>query len=291
MQSPQREIMSASQEGLAPEAADACEALVRAGDYDRWLATLFVPADKRPHLHALYAFNVEIATIPERIAEPGLGEIRLQWWLEAIAGGREGESQAHPIAAALAATRARFSLPTKPFEQLIEARRFDLWSDPAPDLHWLEGYCGETSSVLFRLATLILGEGRDPGGAEACGHAGLAWAFTGLVRATAWHAAAGRVYAPGDMLARRGASADDVRARRATPPVLEALGDLRAQARLHLDCARKGLADLDPQARPALRPLALVDLYLRRMNATGWNPFENDASLPSWRKIWALWRG
>ena len=93
------------------------------------------------------------------------------------------------------------------------------------------------------------------------------------------------------MLARRGASADDVRARRATPPVLEALGDLRAQARLHLDCARKGLADLEPQARPALRPLALVDLYLRRMNATGWNPFENDASLPSWRKIWALWRG
>ena len=40
-----------------------CQALVRAADKDRFIATLFAPAERRPHLFALYAFNLEIARI------------------------------------------------------------------------------------------------------------------------------------------------------------------------------------------------------------------------------------
>ena len=38
-----------------------CESLVREGDPDRFWATLFAPADRRPLYHALYAFNFEVA--------------------------------------------------------------------------------------------------------------------------------------------------------------------------------------------------------------------------------------
>ena len=48
-----------------------CEALVRTSDKDRFLASLFAPADARPHLFALYAFNLEIARVARSRAERG----------------------------------------------------------------------------------------------------------------------------------------------------------------------------------------------------------------------------
>ena len=47
-----------------------CETLVRAADKDRFLATLFAPAEHRGALYALYAFNVEVARVREAIREP-----------------------------------------------------------------------------------------------------------------------------------------------------------------------------------------------------------------------------
>jgi len=73
-----------------PDAFAYCENLLRAGDKDRWLASLFAPADRRPHLHALYAFNLEIARVRELAREAMAGEIRLQWWREVLAGTRPG---------------------------------------------------------------------------------------------------------------------------------------------------------------------------------------------------------
>src|SRR5215470_13788315 len=90
-----------------------CENLVRAGDKDRWLAALFAPTDRRPHLYALFAFNLEIARVRELAREPMAGEIRLQWWREVIAGTRPGEAAANPVAAALVETVAGRGLPAQ----------------------------------------------------------------------------------------------------------------------------------------------------------------------------------
>src|SRR5271156_4393338 len=109
-----------------PHAADFahCEALLRDGDRDRWLASLFIPADKRAYVRALYAFSLEIAGIAARVSEPMLGEIRLQWWREALVGERAAEAAAHPVAAAVRATIGKFDLPQAPFMALIDARLF-----------------------------------------------------------------------------------------------------------------------------------------------------------------------
>src|ERR1700741_1474761 len=90
-----------------------CENLVRAGDKDRWLASLFAPADRRRHLHALYGFTLEVARVRELAREPMAGEIRLQWWREVIPGTRPGEAAANPVAAALLETIARFGLSSQ----------------------------------------------------------------------------------------------------------------------------------------------------------------------------------
>src|SRR3954465_15939040 len=91
-----------------------CEAWVRAADKDRFLASLFAPADKRGPLFALYAFNHEIASIRERAREPIPGEIRLQWWGDVLNGERAGEAAANPVTAAWLDTRADYQLPVAP---------------------------------------------------------------------------------------------------------------------------------------------------------------------------------
>ncbi|MFD0937094.1 phytoene/squalene synthase family protein, partial [Methylobacterium trifolii] len=156
-----------------------CEALVRAGDPDRYFATLFAPEPFRPHLFALYAFSLTIARVREAASNPMAGEIRLQWWRDALQGEARGDVKANPVAAAVEDAIVRRRLGRQPFVDLIDARVFDLYDDPMPRLNDLEGYCGETASALFRLASLVLGDGSEPGGAAAAGHAGVAYGITG----------------------------------------------------------------------------------------------------------------
>ncbi|RDJ27642.1 phytoene/squalene synthase family protein [Bosea caraganae] len=273
-----------------PEAYAHCAALVREADHDRYIASLYAPEALRPGLFALYAFSHEIARVREQVSEPLPGEVRLQWWRDLLEGDAQGEAQAHPVAAALLDTVLRYRLPIAPLTGLIEARVFDLYDDPMPSLSDLEGYAGETSSALIRLASIILAEGRDPGGAAACGHAGVAYALAGLMRAFPWHAAAGQVYLPGDILGRNGVIRDDIVRGRGGPGVLYTLKELRGIARKHL----KKLGDLRetmPAAiAPAFLPVALVEPYLKRMERGGYDPFRTIITLPAWQRQWIIWR-
>ena len=56
--------MSGADEGR--QAAEFCADLVRSHDFARYASTLFVPADQRRALLALYAFNVEISRVREQ---------------------------------------------------------------------------------------------------------------------------------------------------------------------------------------------------------------------------------
>jgi phytoene synthase len=268
-----------------------CEQIVRDGDPDRYWATLFAPADKRPYLYALYAFNFEIARVRESVREAMVGEIRLQWWRDALQGEARGDVRANPVAAALDDTVVKFRLPRQALVDLIDARVFDLYEDPMPTLNDLEGYCGETSSSLIRLATLILAEGRDPGGSDAAGHAGVAYAIAGLLRAFPWHARGGQVYLPKDILDRHGVVREDIVTGRGGPGLLGALADMRAVARRHLAQARTLKGSVPAAMRPAFQPLALVEPSLRAMERGDYDPFRTAVELPQWRRLFALWRG
>jgi phytoene synthase len=265
-----------------------CEVLARAHDRDRWLSALFAPENARAHLNALTAFNYEVGRLRETIREPFAGELRLTWWREALVGAREAAG--HPVAQALLATIKTFALPKILFENHLEARRFDLYDDPMPSLGDLEGYCGETSSGLFQLAALILGEGRDVGAADASGHAGVAYAITGLLRALPLTSARGQVFLPRDLLQRHGASPEDVRARRGGAGLAAPLRELCAAARAHLEKADERIAELPKTIAPAYAPLAVVPAYLAKLERTAEAPFGAIVEVPQWRRQWALWR-
>ncbi len=98
--------------------SDHCQDLVAKADKDRFLSCLFAPQDARPHLFALYAFNVEIARIREAVSEPQVGLVRQQWWLDTIDGIYAGRTPDHPVAQALVAAIAKGDLPKHALQNL-----------------------------------------------------------------------------------------------------------------------------------------------------------------------------
>ena len=267
------------------DAFDHCEQLVRAGDKDRFLATLFAPEKARRALWALYAFNLEVARTRELAREPMPGELRLQFWRDALAG----QGEAHPVAAALRDAVVRYRLPPRMLADLIDARTFDLYDEPMASLADLERYAAATSAAPIELAARILMDGRDPGIGALAGHAGIAYAIAGLLRALPVHAARGQIYLPAEVLRRHGAEAADLLAGSATVELRAAMAELRLRARQHLAAARPLLAAAPPAALPALLPVALVRPVLSRMERRRYRPF-HPADLPQWRRQWALWR-
>jgi 15-cis-phytoene synthase len=264
-----------------------CAAIVRGRDPDRYLSDLFAAADKRRHLFALHAFNAEVARVRDAISEPMPGEIRLQWWRDVLMSGEDG---GNPVAAALAETIRAASLPLGAFDDILKARVFDLYDDPMPSLNDLEGYAGETSSVLMQLGALILAGGEDPGTAEVAGHAGVAYALSGLMRALPLHASRGQMFLPADMMAAFGVNEADVFAGRSTRALLALLMELRAIARRHLERALSGAGGIEPRLAPAFLPVALVEPRLRLMERPGYDPFRTSVELAPWRRQWILWR-
>ena len=266
-----------------------CTQLVREADRDRWLASLFAPADKRPHLHALQAFAIEVARVRDLVTAPAPGEIRLQWWVDAIEGEARGDVSAHPVADALIDTIQRFRLPRVALTELIEARRFDLYDDAMPDRTALETYCGYAYSVPIRLASLVLAEGSEPGGADCAGYAGVAIGLTSLLRLFARHAEQGRLFVPVDVLAKHGVTPAAALTRPAPDGLCDALADLRRLARKRLQQALGTIGAVMPPARPAFLPLASVRLHLDALDRVR-APYGEVPSIAQWRRQWAIWR-
>jgi phytoene synthase len=268
------------------DAYDHCEALVREADKDRFLASLFAPANRRRHLFALYGFNLEIARVGQVAHEPLAGEIRLQWWRDALSGIAPGEAAANPVAAALLDTIARCGLPAAPLDALIDARARDLYDDPILTLSELEAYGRATASTLFGMAARILDGGAAPD--DVAEPAGIAYALAGLLKAFPRHAARGRIYLPTETLERHGVARPEVAAGTANPKLRAALAEIAGRARERLAQAADRWQSVAPAARPAFLPLAGVAPLLARIerNPDPFVPIE----LPQWRRQWLLWR-
>ena len=221
--------------------SDHCQELVAKADKDRYLSCLFAPQQARPHLFALYAFNVEVARIRETVSDPQIGHVRQQWWLDTIDGIYAGRTPDHPVALDLAKAIEMGELPQHALRNLIIAREFDLYDDPVPNLVDLEGYLGETSSSLIQLGALILGNGAP----EAAGLAGVAYGLAGVLRTGR------KSFLPHGMVQSAGET--------------ETIKQLCAHARKRLAEARAKQNTISTEALPAFLPVCLTELYLKRI--------------------------
>ena len=278
----------------AGERDAAVRTIARDGDPDRYASALFASGACRERLFALYAFNVELARIGEQVSEPQLGEIRLQWWRDALDRACAGETTGQPVADALGLAVRECDLSRRSLADLIDARRFDVSVRIMPDTAALDDYLAKTAGALFKLACEIGmagGRAAEPRALEqAVRTAGIAYGLTGLMRALSVHVRRGRVDIPEDGLLRHGTSPAQLLAGEGGEGLSELLADLRETARGALKSATQHLAELPPAAQTAFLPLALVDPYLSALQKV--DPLRQVADINPLTRFWRLatWR-
>ncbi|OAE47169.1 phytoene/squalene synthase family protein [Agrobacterium tumefaciens] len=272
---------------MAPtENIDVCLATLRDTDRDRYLACLLSPGDKRNALAALYAFNAEIARIRDSVREALPGEVRMQWWRDLLEGNPHGDSQSHPVAAALLTTIETYRLPRPVLANMIEARIFDLYDDLFEDRNALEGYAGETASALIQLSSLVLSAEDAASSAEAAGHAGVAQAMAGMLLLTPLHRRRGQVYIPADMLAAAGLDRETFLEGEDRQRIGIAIEIFATHALDHLEKARR--ARVPKNIFAAYLPVSLAGPVIAAARKAGSGVFDGDLQLSQLRRQWLL---
>ncbi|SLN10937.1 Squalene/phytoene synthase [Pseudoruegeria aquimaris] len=169
---------------------EACAGIVQRGDPERFRLAMSAPVAARRRLFPLYAFNVEVARAPWVTQEPMIAEMRLQWWRDVLAEIEAGgEVRRHEVATPLAEVlRGQADLCAR-LDDLVLARRWDIYRDPHADAAALDAYLAGTAGTLMWVAARLLSE-QAP---DAAARAGYGQGVAAYLRAVPELARQGRI--------------------------------------------------------------------------------------------------
>ena len=157
---------------------------LKKADPDRYRAALMSDAQGRDDLLILYAFHYELSKVPDVTSEPMLGQIRYEWWREAIDEIYTGrEVRRHEISTPLAEMLLRTDVPRFWSDRLIDGRARDLDPQAFTDMDDARDYARQTSGQLMQIAVKVLGGTPD----DMVLQAGEAWGLTGLARSYGYY--------------------------------------------------------------------------------------------------------
>jgi phytoene synthase len=255
------------------------------------LAALLAPAAEREPLLALAAFAAELARIPHRaVREPFMGEIRLQWWRDALALPA-GESAGSGVADAVRAAARRYDLPMDLLGGMIDARELELLPAPFADDGALLDYIWRTEGALFALACRVLASsppGQLPATDAASAAAGRAYGLARLLAGLPRSLSLGRVPLAQSQIAAAGLTEAELLAGTGDARAPALLRAYHAQIRGSLAEARRLVPSLPRQTRIAFLPLALVGSYLRLLERQGGRALREEVQIVPLTRVWRI---
>lgn len=255
-----------------------CGKIVRQFDKDRYLCSLFAPAEKREQLFALYAFNCEVAKISSIVSEAMAGMIRLQWWREAIDELFQGKQpRGHEVVIALYDVLQTTTLTKEYFDKIIDARENELYSESFETLDNLVSYCRDTAGALNCLAAeILLGDIAD--NKEQLQALGEAYGLVDLLRSTRVISSQQRVYFPVRLMKQYDLTFDDImqgkNLERSKPMVRELLQ--------HVELKMQSIAEPLPKAfRVVQSQLCIIQHLLKQIQKKNCDIFYSEYSTKS----------
>ncbi|KAI5920507.1 squalene/phytoene synthase [Camillea tinctor] len=135
-----------------------CIAQLRQSDYDSYLIRNFIPSSRRDAYDAFRAFNLELVRLPELVSNPTIGQLRMQFWRDAVNNTFAGKPPKEPIMILLHKVLAQLvetspeSSPTSIkfwLLRLINTRQKYMDNRPFTSLAALEEYAENTYSTLM----------------------------------------------------------------------------------------------------------------------------------------------
>jgi len=211
------------------------------------------------------SFCRETDDIADEIADPVESLALLAEWGKEIHALYHG-TPSHPVSLALVEPIQRFGLKEKYFLEILEGFEMDGGGAMLrPSLEQLERYCYCVACCVGLLSVEIFGY-RAPVIPEFALHLGHAFQLTNILRDVAEDAERGRIYLPGELLAREGLAdiaPDEIVKNPATVKVCAELGEM---ARARFQKASDALPSNERRhMRPALLMRGVYENYLREI--------------------------
>jgi 15-cis-phytoene synthase len=254
-----------------------------------FLATRLLPADRRPAVHALYAF----ARLADEIVDNSTGDRARELAdfeaevLAALGGGVPGE----PVLVALADTVARYGIEPVLFAEFLDSMRMDLTVTGYATFAELAGYVHGSAGVIGLQLLPVLGTvGPAADAAPYAAALGEAFQLTNFLRDVGEDLDRGRLYLPADELAAFGVDRERLRHAHRTgrpdPALRRALAHLVAYNHAVYRRAEPGIALLRRESRPCVRTaFVLYRGILDEIEASDYAVLGHRVAVPARRKL------
>ena len=276
---------------LDPQLRDsytACKRLNSQHGKTYYLATLLLPKEKRPHVHALYGFAryadeiVDDLSSTLTIAEKSA--LLKKWGDGVLADIRRGASS-DQVGRALVDTVHRFDIPIELFEAFLHSMTMDLSVTEYQTYDDLMVYVYGSAAVIGLQMVPILGA-TDSVAYEAAQKLGIAFQLANFIRDISEDLERGRIYLPLDDLMASGVTPEMLLAKKLTPEIKVALQYQIARVRRLQNEAATGIKLLDPTSQPCI--MAASELYcgiVDEIEKINYEIFAHRAKTSNWRRL------
>ena len=267
---------------------DYCQQKAAQSGSSFYYSFLFLKADRRRAITALYAFCREVDDTVDECTDVGIARTKLSWWRSEVAAMTSG-TPTHPVAKALQPHLATFSIDTQHLLAIIDGMEMDLDQTRYLDFPGLQKYCWHVASVVGILSAKIFGV-TNPQTLEYAEKLGLAFQLTNIIRDVGEDARKGRIYLPVNELQQFNVTAADILNARHSENFEKLMQFQAARAQKYYDEAFALLPKEDRRAqRPGLIMAAIYRAVLNEVERDGFHVLNQRISLTPIRKLWLAW--
>lgn len=285
------------------ESYELCRQLNKQHGKTYYLATLLLPPEKRPYVHALYGFARYADEIVDDLASTLTDAQKaehLQEWGNAFLESLETGNTDDAVCKAVIDTVRRWNIPTEHFVAFLHSMKMDLSITEYQTYEDLYEYVYGSAAVIGLQMVPIL----EPTHQQAYEHAmqlGVAFQLANFIRDVGEDLDRGRVYLPMQELAAHGVDRAMLERRILTPQIRSALKAQISRVRTLEEESRAGIQLLHPKVQPCIETARI--LYCGIVDAVetiDYDVFNKRASvpltrrlavaIPAWRKAQKLWR-
>jgi phytoene synthase len=250
---------------------------------------LFLPAERRRAITALYAFCREVDDTVDECTDAAVARAKLVWWRTEIQALLDGKPT-HPVTLALQPHMQAFSLEGKHLLAIVDGMEMDLDQTRYLDYPGLQRYCWHVAGVVGILSARIFGY-TNPQTLQYAEKLGLAFQLTNIIRDVGDDARKGRIYLPVNELQQFNVTAADILNARYSENFTKLMQFQAQRAQAMYD---EALALLPPEDRRAQRTgLIMSAIYrtlLDEIERDGFHVLHQRISLTPIRKLWLAWK-
>jgi phytoene synthase len=265
-----------------------CQNKAAASGSSFYYSFLFLPAEQRRAIMALYAFCREVDDVVDECSDGDVARRKLDWWREEIAACFSGQPK-HPVTTALASALQSYNLPAEYFQEIIDGMNMDLEQQRYESFSELALYCHRVAGVVGLLSAEIFGY-QQRATLKYAESLGTAFQLTNIIRDVREDAGRGRIYLPLDELLEYRVNPHDLLSGEINDALTPLLHFQAERADSYYQRALGQLPDQDRYAqRSGLIMTAIYQTLLSEIQADGYRVMQHRIRLTPVRKLWIAW--